>query len=86
MEKVEKLKLQIFVPKIRNIEDVQAREVDIEGEIDEADRDILRLYQYVQNAEVKSENKNCKEETKIRLKEQREEELYFERCKLEQQA
>ena len=58
---------------------------DIEREIDETDNEILYLSQYLQNAEMKSENEK-REKEKIRLNEQREEELYFEKRKLEQQA
>ena len=45
----------------------------------------MRLNQHVQHAEAKSENET-REKEKIRLQEQREEELYVEKCKLEQQA
>ena len=85
---VEKLKLQGEKAKIKDgvsIEDVQTWGADIEGDIDKADGDILRLNQYIQDAGAKSENEK-REKEKIRLQEQREEELYFEKCKLEQQA
>ena len=45
---------------------------------------ILRR-QTAKYCEAKSENEK-REKEKIRLQEQREEELYFEKCKLEQQA
>ena len=85
---VEKLKLQGEKAKIKDgvsIEDVQTWGANIEGDIDKADGDILRLNQYIQDAGAKSENEK-REKEKIRLQEQREEELYFEKCKLEQQA
>ena len=56
---------------------------DIKGDIDKADGEILHLNQYIQDAEAKSENDKHEKE-KIRLQEQCEEELYFEKCKLEQ--
>ena len=58
---------------------------DIDGEIDETDNEMLFLSQYLQNVEMKSENENVKKK-KIQLNEQREEELYLEKRKLEQQA
>ena len=88
VKEVEKLKLQGEKAKIKDgvsIKDVQTWGADIEGDINEADGEILRLNQYVQDAEAKSENET-REKEKIRLQEQREEELYFEKCKLEQQA
>lgn len=77
VKEVEKLKPQGEKVKIQDgvsIEDVQAWGADIEGEIDEAGVDILRLNQYVQGAEAKFENEKCKRE-KIWLQEQRQEEL-----------
>ena len=85
---IEELKLQGEKVKIQEgvtLEDVQEWGADIEREIDETDNEILYLSQYLQNAEMKSEDEK-REKEKIRLNEQREEELYFEKRKLEQQA
>ena len=84
---IEELKLQGEKAKIQGVslEDVQEWGADIEREIDETDNEILYLSQYLQNAEMKSENEK-REKEKIRLNEQREEEIYFEKRKLEQQA
>ena len=80
MKDVEKLKLQGEKAKIKDgvsIEDVQKWGADIEGDIDKADGDILRLNQYIQDPGAKSENKKREKE---KIREQREEELYFEKC------
>ena len=60
----EKVKIQDKV----SIEDVQVWEADIEGEIDEADGEILRSNQYVRDAEAKSGKKmDCKNNAKKSL-------------------
>ena len=85
---IEELKIQSEKEKLQDgtsIEDVQKWGDDIEGEIDDADSEISYLNQYLAEAEARSENEK-REKEKILLKQQREEELYFEKCKLEQMA
>ena len=88
VKELEELKIQGEKDKLQDgeaIEDVQKWGVDIEGEIDETDCEISHLNQYLTEAEARTENEK-REKEKILLKQQRDEELYFEKCKLEQMA
>ena len=83
VKELEELKIQGEKDKLQDgeaIEDVQKWGVDIEGEIDETDCEISHLNQYLTEAEARTKT------TTLLLKQQRDEELYFEKCKLEQMA
>ena len=88
VKELEELKIQGEKDKLQDgeaIEDVQKWGVDIEGEIDETDCEISHLNQYLTETEARTENEK-REKEKILLQQQRDEELYFEKCKLEQMA
>jgi hypothetical protein len=85
---VEELKIQTEKEQLQDgtsIEDVQKWEAEIEGEIDEADNEIAHLNQYLEEAEARAENEKREMERHL-LNRKREEELTFEKYKLEQMA